>query len=135
MEAKELRIGNLVNEEVLGDCPIVSISDDGKIWVEVDNMTIDKEHNKRRFHLSKGNYNPIPLTEEWLLKFGFQNPAHSWICDKFHLTEWDNYPLNWCVAFNKNGAIIIDKLKHVHQLQNLFFCLTGEELKIIQQNK
>jgi hypothetical protein len=78
-------------------------------------------------------YNPcsIPLTEEWLVKFGFKLPAYSWIGDKFHLSEWDRYPLNWCVAMNKNNAIVVSKLKYVHQLQNLYFALTGEELELI----
>lgn len=75
-------------------------------------------------------YEPLPLTEEWLIKFGFKKPAHSWNGDIFHLTEWDEFPLNWAVAMDKNGAILVLKLKYVHQLQNLYFALTGEELTI-----
>ena len=70
----------------------------------------------------------IPLTEEWLLKFGFNKLPDCWDNDIFHLSQWDNYPLNWCVAMNKNNAVLILKLKYVHQLQNLYFALTGEEL-------
>jgi hypothetical protein len=73
----------------------------------------------------------IPLTEEWLEKFGFNKPGHSWNGDIFHLSEWDDYPLNWFVALNKNGAMLVEKLKYVHQLQNLYFSITGEELKLI----
>jgi hypothetical protein len=75
--------------------------------------------------------NPIPLTEEWLIKFGFEKPAHSWNGKIFHLSQWDAYPLNWCVAMDKNGAVIVRKLKYVHQLQNLYFALTNEELTIM----
>jgi hypothetical protein len=74
----------------------------------------------------------IPLTEEWLLRFGFDKHPYSFGCELFHLTEWDKYPLNWCVAFNKNNAIIVHKLKYVHQLQNLYFALTNEELTLKQ---
>lgn len=73
---------------------------------------------------------PIPLTEEILLKCGFEKPAYSFNGDIFHLTEWDKYPLNWCVAMNKNGAVLVEKLKYLHQLQNLYFALTGKELDI-----
>mgnify|MGYP000713551394 CR=1 FL=1 len=73
---------------------------------------------------------PIPLTEQRLLDFGFEKPAHSFIGDIFHLSEWDEFPNTWCVAMNKNNAIIFRRLKYVHQLQNLFYALRGEELTI-----
>ena len=75
---------------------------------------------------------PIPITEGILLRCGFENPAYSFIGEIFHLTEWDDYPLNWCVAMNKNNAIVVHKLKYLHQLQNLFFALTGKELEMKQ---
>jgi hypothetical protein len=63
----------------------------------------------------------IPLTEEWLVNFGFEQSTES--------------------IFKKNGILIISdvifevflgsvivKLQYVHQLQNLYFALTGEEL-------
>lgn len=61
----------------------------------------------------------IPLTEEWLLNFGYKFAqghyfilGHSiWVC-------------NDLLICNKNGIII----KYVHQLQNLFFALTNKEL-------
>lgn len=46
---------------------------------------------------------PIPLTEEWLSRFGLNDNQHTRI----------TIPRN---------------IKYVHQLQNLFFALTGEEL-------
>ena len=66
--------------------------------------------------------NPIELTEEWLLKFGFKSKKGS---ATLFLTD----QIYW------NGFLRIedhytDKCKTVHQLQNLYFCLTGEELKI-----
>ena len=75
---------------------------------------------------------PIPLTEEWLKRFGFKLPAHSWIGDKFHLSEYgegSKHPNGgvWVVAMNKNNAII-SEIQYVHQLQNLYFAITGEEL-------
>jgi len=78
----------------------------------------------------------IPLTDEWLLKFRFKtrttenisiqyfigaNPVtRDWMFDILWL-KGDEYP------FYRNGYF---KIKYVHQLQNLYFALTGEELTI-----
>jgi hypothetical protein len=69
---------------------------------------------------------PIPLTEEWLLKFGFTE----------HKTT-DIYPTFAKQMFNWNDGILyiigygfMNHIKYVHQLQNLYFALTEEELKI-----
>lgn len=111
----EVRVGNLVQNDRIGIFKI-----------EIGSLLNILERPKQ----NKGKYQPIPLTEEWLVRFGFEKPAHSWICGVFHLSEWDDFPLNWCVAMNKNNAIIFLKLKYVHQLQNLYFALTNQELTI-----
>jgi hypothetical protein len=82
---------------------------------------------------------PIPLTEEWLLKFGFEN----WGTDEY---GYMNYVLhnvidgtsNFVIGLSDDDPIpMIDndlccwsEFKYVHTLQNLYFALTGEELKI-----
>ena len=116
MKASELRTGNWYNEfgmpkqaDALLIVKLSQIEHAGKIAIDVS---------------------PIPLTEEWLLKFGFEKPAHSWCGKIFHLSAWDNFPLNWCVAMNKNNAVVVLKLKYVHSLQNLYFALCGEELTV-----
>jgi hypothetical protein len=67
---------------------------------------------------------PIPLTEEWLLKFGFDDlGTYGYGRGNFHICLHENefyFPIN-------NRKVFI---KHVHQLQNLYFALTGEELTI-----
>ena len=117
MEAKNFRIGN-----------IVKLPNDD--WVKVFNVGDPEGSGNSVNGYNIDLCNPIPLTGKWLLMFGFKKPAHSWIGSKFHLSEWDEYPLNWCVAMNKNNAVIFKKLKYVHELQNLFFALTGQELEL-----
>lgn len=123
IQPNELRIGNYIQredlvsrelrfEQVLELCDKVTTTGPVKVVCDYNDIK------------------PIPLTEQWLLDFGFEKPAHSFIGDVFHLSEWDEHPNNWCVAMNKNNAIIFKRLKHVHQLQNLYFALTGEELTI-----
>lgn len=63
---------------------------------------------------------PIPLTEEWLLKFGFRNEKES----------EDLYELNGiyiCLGSFRN-LLTGTRLLYVHLLQNFYFDLTGEEL-------
>jgi hypothetical protein len=74
---------------------------------------------------------PIPLTEEWLFKFGFKFDGHcSWWKNKLIELTIDTGEDEYSV-FNDNGDYITLKgIKYVHSLQNLYFALTGEELTI-----
>ena len=115
MKAIELRIGNLVTI----DGNVVEI-------YEIAHGVIEIANGMEPYSIN--DIEPIPLTKEWLVKFGFEKPSYSWNGDIFHLSEWGQSPLNWCVAMNKNGAMLVQKLKYVHQLQNLYYALTNQEL-------
>ena len=122
IKANELRIGNeLINGTV------VSLSKD-------DVIVNDGYQNWKQSRLTDG-FEPYPLTEEWLVKFGFVKRPNSsmvqfWSIDTFNLyhefyngdyIELSNYYL-------EKGSC--KQLEYVHQLQNLYFALTGEELTI-----
>jgi hypothetical protein len=123
MEAEELRIGNYVN---IG----LKSSD---LRTDYDAITasglMDLQVNKER---SSFIYEPIPLTEEWLVKFGFSNNY-----DK-ELPLQKAYKLNDLILSQDFTMSYADEymvnfgnpLKHVHQLQNLYFSLTNKELTI-----
>lgn len=79
---------------------------------------------------------PIPLTEEWFLKFGFEKEQ---VCAP-GIAEWDEFYLNKvtisAIGVNMTGykfgggdTPLVD-VRYVHQLQNLYFALTGTELEI-----
>lgn len=69
---------------------------------------------------------PIPLTEEWLLKMGFEKDGEGdWQKGDFAFTLGSE----GLKLFMEYG-FINPPIKFVHQLQNLFYCLTGEELKL-----
>lgn len=133
MEANELRIGNLIeyfypHEEEWGTLS-VSIED------------LEDVH--------KESFRPIPLTEDWLLKMGFEyrneNKGIGAILDlKKHPenTEVAEWKFHKSVAFvhdkNDEKDVYVTMLSHptaykiyyIHQLQNLYFALTGKELTI-----
>lgn len=99
MKTNELRIGNLVekNNEMF----------------EVDFITIRMAHN----------YNPILLTEERLLNFGFEKIISVWY-------GIGNFRINTSFDIEWGGKWMGIRLKYVHQLQNLYFALTGKELEL-----
>ena len=71
---------------------------------------------------------PIPLTEEWLRRLGFErgNCGEIVLFNKVFTIEVEDNKF-W---FGCDCHSIEREIKHVHQLQNLYFALTGEELKI-----
>ena len=112
--ANELRIGNALEyfvEDSLAESEwILNI-------VDADDIALackDEYFNKY--------YRPIHLTPEILEKCGFEN----W--DK---NKYSNDVL--CLTINGEGFLYLANQRHVnifylHQLQNLYFSLTGEEL-------
>ena len=86
--------------------------------------------------------NPIPLTEEWLLKFGFEKIIYD--CEEVgYGVEYDlktkHFYLSYCDDFSisisgrkeyRGMAPNIELFRYVHQLQNLYFSLSGEELTV-----
>ena len=119
MEAKELRVGNLIYVDgnlrhVCGTCY----------------KTIMHNYHPQNSVYSE-NYEsecePIPLTEEWLLKFGFEKELDLFYRkNKSSVIEIIFYDNGFLVA---NQSICLDHIQHAHQLQNLYFALTGTELE------
>jgi len=131
MEANELRIGIWVNEDILGNC-IVTPIEPKLVWVVIKNMTKSGIIEDVQYHLDISSLNPIPLTEEWLLKFGFGREYEAerpkW------LDQLESYNIgNEDIQFIKGKSYKVMKIRYVHQLQNLYFALTGKELEIINE--
>jgi len=69
---------------------------------------------------------PIPLTEEWLERFGFEWDGEMW----FHKAEdWIMIDLSDNMVRLWDGWLYRE-IKYVHTLQNLYHALTGEELTV-----
>lgn len=128
MKANELRLGNYVCVKN-GIISIVRNIHRSKVYIEYN---LDCQFTRRHSFLTK-NVEPIPITEDWLIKFGFE------LLEKYI----------YCLELIKNSSLLIN-MKHkscfigirdsddydreiifpdyVHQLQNIFWCLTGKEL-------
>ena len=117
MKTNELRIGNLVNHIRKGVIVIGIMELD---FIEKEVLDIE----------------PIPLTEEWLLNLGFKKYTY-WRpnnLDYYHsdLKEFCiiSGQVRLCTDDPYEFFKIPQNIQFVHQLQNLYFALTGEELTI-----
>lgn len=98
---------------------------------KVKDVALDGKIGKRFFILNTDIIKPIPLTEEWLLKFGFETS------NRIDLGELKPCYVIFSLALMiRHNSFFIDwiggntELKYVHQLQNIYFALTGSELQI-----
>jgi hypothetical protein len=121
MKASELRIGNLVG----------SIGIEYLVW-KIDGLgNIQGIDNGTTFNLDKTTY-PIKITEEFLKQFGFNQLNGSY---------WERNGVGFIVGYAVDGSMVVGNsfgarhchYYYVHQLQNLYFALTGEELTLNQE--
>lgn len=137
MRSNELRIGNIIGDTLLNT-----------VVVTIDVLKTIDDHTSPIGE--DGVYKPMPLTEEWLLKFGFKkrrelSPLKTPI---YYISDID---IDYCFYYadfrDDYGFYVVftdspdpkDQntmypvsfgLKYIHQLQNIYFALTEEELKI-----
>ena len=126
MKSQEVRLGNYHFYH------IVDKYDERGEYDEV--CQIDAEDFRILENFDCPEYKPIPLDEEWLLKLGFfvgskkncyykdwaMNGVET-IVFEYHYKGGYDYEV---------GANRYKTIHYVHQLQNLYFALTGEELEI-----
>ena len=117
IKINELRAGNWVDNGA-GDRYIIDTS-----WF-IDIISFAQENGDT-------NVKGIPLTEEWLIKFGFEKVEETLYesFDKSFGVENGFTTMSWME--NTLSIDMMDiKCEYVHTLQNLYFALTGEELTI-----
>ena len=122
--AKDLRLGNklLFLGDVVTFKNITEIREDGIFWIK----TFEPKIESKNFH-----FKPIPLTEDWLLKFGFELKGFYRLkVTSFLELCWKPHDNTLNLQTEKNGFTEYSKCKYVHELQNLYFALTGSELTV-----
>lgn len=120
LKAKDLRIGNYVELESGIEIQIIA---GNLIYIENGELAVYS----------------VELTEEWMLKFGFTYTKPG--IQGADMWQWLGF---WRIIKNESivlrgnnpmlglilGGYFNTHILYVHQLQNLYFALTGEELTI-----
>ena len=123
MKAQELRVGNLVKLNDQAETITDIVSDHGKYFVDTYKHIL--------IFLDNHSLKPIPLTEEWLIRLGFEKHFNGYFCERdYLLLKQHKLENKWFVWVNKVGDIDCTRINSVHQLQNLYFALTGQELEL-----
>jgi hypothetical protein len=128
IQPNELRIGTLVLSRLTGKVVVVD-------WLVIKH--IQDNGNFQSAYDTRPVYAPIPLSEEWLKKFGFEDNSYA----VFH----KNYSNDGCITVSfkdyahttlsdfpitawPNDYSLPIKCIYVHQLQNIWHAITGTEL-------
>ena len=141
IKENELRLNNLVTDEWYDSFKTIikvdsinekginlEIIDDGN-WAEIAQRWIKPEYEFNSIF-------PIPLTEEWLIKFGFRKYNLEGYSVHF---RYEHPKLHSTVTaiYNSDFSIKLDNvargIKYVHQLQNIYTALTNKELELIKE--
>lgn len=145
MKVEELRIGNIVKCEEIKQFRVDEI-----LWIEHLGYTLRMRVGVNRestFDMPLRDAEPIPITDEMLLKCGFNkldytynNETHYNFGDFGLVYNGKAYYYGFVrYRSSDDGTTEIPRIViqissnetlFVHQLQNLYFALTGEELKI-----
>lgn len=130
LKASELRLNNFIQNGVNKTVEVVA-------GIEKTNIVMTNFSAGGPDYYWEG----IPLTEEWLERFGFEKIQDGFF-ERFELKYWNNiktiehtFSISLENFTDYNMAIWLEgntnvHIYTVHRLQNLYFALTGKELEL-----
>lgn len=130
MNANELRIGNIVFDTEQGITDTITAIEEGRVSLQ----------NAKLPYTPIEKIKSISLTEEWLLRFGFEQKydytiqsthfenKHCWVYIINQKGENPFFEFEWITPAGRFN--LFQSFYYVHQLQNLFLALTGKELEL-----
>ena len=142
MKAEEFRIGNLLQSNKGTLLEVIELSNEN-----ISTKVLDRS----LYPLPNGwSMEPIPLTEEWLLNFGFVSDNYEFqetyfmdistderynyqtLIQAIYMDEYTNIFIKDVERGNEFdfSDSFITKVKYVHQLQNLYFAITNTKLTL-----
>lgn len=125
---QEFRTGNLV-QIGKGEYRVYAISEPQILAVQRNNEPIGSE--KGIFSCDNTIIDAIPLTDDWLVRFGFTFKNKGWRKKGFKIGF---ITCDECFQFKVNAKMCCVDLWFVHQLQNLYYSLTGKRLKSVEKH-
>lgn len=135
MTINELRIGNFVGYKD-STSPYIyevrSISNDRLHPINLIEYDTEKKHGYSVDVEHIDDLNPIPLSEDILVKAGFEKENGDFQAfiykDTAICTFWDG--VEWIFKFGSDSDLSFAACEYVHELQNLIYCLRKEEITI-----
>ncbi len=140
MKNSELRIGNIITLS----SPDAEIAIPSMIPFVVFEITFGRCHYIQEigkpfaiqysYPIEWNHVHPIPITPEWLERLGFEREEQKISnCDvykkgfyKIHVNPFGTIYFSHYTM----GGFYLSELKSIHQLQNLYHALTGQELTV-----
>ncbi|BAP30114.1 uncharacterized protein CHSO_1077 [Chryseobacterium sp. StRB126] len=124
---QELRIGNILNAIATNGIETINFYE-----IKVNEILTDGIREEKGLKFPYHTLVGTLLTEEWLLKFGFEKRDD----DKYYHHKYDRtwVKIESCIVKwygNAVGGLVM--IDYVHQLQNCFNIFTSEELTIKEQ--
>ena len=126
MEVNELRVGNFITHDdySMEVFKVMSIEKNEDMYL------VDTEGGKNGSWINGSILiEPVPLSEEILVKLGKEPRNRRFIIKALSNEirfDYNFQSRSWFVSLNGKFTII----ENIHQLQNLYFGLTGKELEI-----
>ena len=147
IDPKELRIGNMIHLRHKQSAPDEwCVHEVTVLGIHENGIQFKKPSGVNSLIVDLDMLDPIPITPEWLERLGFEkHDGRSYRIDLaaktnvyrsyfiIHTCTWiatGDTPFDFYSIDGNYGEISMARFSCVHQLQNLYFALTGEELKI-----
>ena len=127
LKSSDFRIGNYLQDTSCNLMTINTLSTELNYTYSCDYVNLPKIDKD-----GDGNIEPIPLNEEWLLKFRFDDKTVLEFVDRYFIGgefSIDYNRVHKYYRFNVGYEFNI-QIDNVHELQNLYFALTNEELTL-----
>jgi hypothetical protein len=138
MKTQEFRIGNWINSDEDGQYQIEEIC---RLSADSKNQNLGAKYRNGSFWTDLEHLEPIPLTDEWFIKWGFFKDGEYWsrsIVDYNYCFRWRDWAKNWAFYQEYTDSsdtkddgvkyVISFDIEFVHQLQNLWFALLHKEI-------
>jgi hypothetical protein len=120
VQIKELRLGNWV---AIAEPSTEELSHNQIQRIDEHIFPLILEHPETYF--------PIPITSDLVEKCGFEPTKETWMEHKAaSLYVQENSGFWYFAVYDPTLGAYWKPMKSLHQLQNLYFALTGKELKI-----
>lgn len=142
IDVKDLRIGNYLcykgNADIWFEVDELHSLDGGLLYAagsDVMRRAYGKNIDLYKNWFRAKEFAGIPITPEWLEKLGLEKDDHCdycrWLTSNYQVVVETSPPgTSVCILDEHSDYAFVRDIEYVHQLQNLIYNLTGQELTI-----